>query len=699
MARIEPPNLAAWMLEHLIPAAERDEAVAGDLEEHFRAGRSDAWYWRQAGAAIATGWAQYLARRRVMIVFALLWSMLAPVWYVTVNDVEAAHNFDRAWQLLGPLWLPFVLIGWTGLHAAFLWAGLMVYQFVHAMMGRPIPRKEIRRAFWIVSLVLPLVYGITFVISFIFTALYGDSVTGLQHAKLAATLLGQIADLGVSADLVRIPYFVALLAALWGTTHRFAPHSALADAVQASDSAKPAPPAIGRFLTFVVIAGIVNALISGFLLCRLPDAHAPTLSSLLLRAACYVALGAVAGIAGAWIYWNHPASPFRDTAPVNFRLFVLLCAAGWIWMPALIIFSEQATAITAFIAAIAAFALAAGLRTVPLDFAPARPSAPPWRDTQSDLFADAFLRPQFDGVGLIVALAIYLGGVTIADRSYMTASLLLALAGFLIGWLRTVQRREPAPHGFVRATLRLAIFVLPAVLLTTWALLTGVAHRNRVAAEAAAEAADGAPKATRKAASSAAHGLGGYESVILWPYPEKKQIVAPLPLQSSLLAPGTTRPFTIQFDGMYWYLQPPDQRPGPDTHQAHGSPLGIRIASNNSLPLIMEARQRLATPIPLARCGQIDVDIENREQRVSVIGLALILEDSTASPHEQIVVGRQRIVSGDPDQAALQTFHFKLPPPSRFRRFDGITLMLLPEMQSASQGPRIAIRELRLYPR
>ncbi len=112
----------------------------------------------------------------------------------------------------------------------------------------------------------------------------------------------------------------------------------------------------------------------------------------------------------------------------------------------------------------------------------------------------------------------------------------------------------------------------------------------------------------------------------------------------------------------------------------------------------MEARQRLASSIPLARCGKIDVEIENRDHNLGVIGMALILEDSSL-PRQQIYAGRQRIYTGDPDQAPLETLRFKLPQQGQLRHFDGITLMLLPETEGVFRGPRIAVRDFRLYPR
>lgn len=278
--------------------------------------------------------------------------------------------------------------------------------------------------------------------------------------------------------------------------------------------------------------------------------------------------------------------------------------------------------------------------------------------------------------------------------------MLLALAAFLVGWRRTVQLREPRSHQMVRCAVRLALVALPAVLITAWALLTGVQYRARMAVLAATQATEGKSSATEKAvAKSAARGFGGYESVILWPFPEKKQIVAPQLEPTSFLAPGTTRPLVLRFDGPYWYLQPPDQRPGSDAHQAHGTPLGVHIESNNSLPLVMEARQRLGESIPLSRCGRIEVDLENRDQNLGVVAVVLLLEDSATKGHPQLDVGRQQLVTGEPETSGMQSFLFRLPQRAAIRRFDSVTVMLLPESGHEHIGPRIAVSELRLYPR
>ena len=58
-----PPRVATWIFQHLRPAG-CDEALAGDLLEEFRSGRSRGWYWLQIIAALAIEWSQSAWQRR-----------------------------------------------------------------------------------------------------------------------------------------------------------------------------------------------------------------------------------------------------------------------------------------------------------------------------------------------------------------------------------------------------------------------------------------------------------------------------------------------------------------------------------------------------------------------------------------------------------------------------------------------------------
>lgn len=51
MTPSRPPDLATWVLEHLMLGG-KNEPLAGDLIEEFQRRQSVVWYWRQVGAAI-----------------------------------------------------------------------------------------------------------------------------------------------------------------------------------------------------------------------------------------------------------------------------------------------------------------------------------------------------------------------------------------------------------------------------------------------------------------------------------------------------------------------------------------------------------------------------------------------------------------------------------------------------------------------
>jgi hypothetical protein len=723
MHRREPSPLATWMLEHLT-SGERDEALAGDLLEEYRSGRSDGWYWRQVLVACVVSWSRSLAARGPAIVFALLWCIPAPAWKQIVLRATNSQVLNGTWNVLGPFWLLLALAGWTILHASFLWAGLLVYQLAYVILGKKLRQRDLRRAFWITTLVLPPVMGITFVL----VSLYQYSIPGLAHARLANTSLGQIVDFGLLPDVIRIPYFVALLCALWGTIHP----SRLTQARRAQTNHPTDPVAEGvaplsdtivaatrdtfvvkRFLGFMVAAGLVNSTIAAILLCRLPDTHTPTLGSLLIRAACFVAVGVAAGAMGAYAYWEGPWSPFRDQPLIPFPLFALACASGWVWVPAMILFSGALSAGAAFVAMIGAYALAGGLRNAMyIVFATTPRGSPSVARSRMDLFEESLYCTPADLSGYAIAISLVVAGAALAARSTFTAGTFLAYAAALFAWKKTVPRDRSFENRreYRQAALRVALVLLPAVLVTAWALLDGVAYRNRIAGTGAGFAAENSSLAdagNKRASSSRtiAYGAGGFESVVLWPYPPKKQIIPPIPMSDRILAPGTSQPLIIHFDGPYRYVQPPDKLPGRDAHQAHGTPLDVDIESNNFLPVVMTAHQSLPAAIRVARCREIDVEIENRDNLAGPISLALLLTDSGSAGKPTLYLGQQPIDSTEPGYFSFkasplhETLHFSIPASARVKMFSEITVMVLPDIEHRFVAPKIAIQQFQLFPR
>jgi len=376
---------------------------------------------------------------------------------------------------------------------------------------------------------------------------------------------------------------------------------------------------------------------------------------------------------------------------------------------------KQVSAVTAFVAAVGAFVLTTGLRRATYSaLAPAGIDLAASQQASAGLFSESLYQPTVEASGFAIALCIYASGAALFNRSNYTAAALLASAAALFAWKRIAAPRHSldTAHEYKRAALRLASVFLPALLMTFWALLDGVAHRDQPGASNPAltlsegrtqTAKFGKPPAQQ--ASNSTLGASGYESIILWPVPEKKQIIPPLPAPSNLLAPGTTKPLVIRFDAPYWYFQRPSNRPGPRAHQAHGTPLLADIQARNLIPLIMEAHQNLGTSIPVPRCREIDVTILNRDNRRGTLNLALLLSNSAAPSRPALYLGQQPVVTSQPGHftvkaAALsETLRFPVPQPAKMRNFDEITVMFLPDDANFDIGPKLAIQDFQLLPR
>jgi hypothetical protein len=470
-----------------------------------------------------------------------------------------------------------------------------------------------------------------------------------------------------------------------------------------------------RFFGFLTSAGLLNSLIAAFLFLHLPASHAPTLTSLMVRACVFVLIGALAGAAGSWLYWRSSALPFSADPPIPFRLFALTCGAGWVWVPAIVLLSREDSPITGPIAVAAAALLAVALRKAIPSAVALHPPVSVLQPKDRELFAATLSHPRRDPYGPILALCIYMAAYDLYNGWILDASAMFALCAFIFAWKLTL---EPEPASSAahhnsrqtgRAARRLAWTALPAILVTLFALLYGIEHRNRVESGVLANAngvppGDDAGRKSGPVETGSASTLSGYQSIILWPVAEEKQIVPPLPRQSALLAPGTTQPLIIRFDGPYWYFQPPRKAPSPDALQAHGTPLAHDIQSNNYLPLVMEAHQSLGSSIPLARCREIELSVLNSDNRPGSINIAVLLADSS-SPSNQLYLGQRPVLSSLPEHLAPksspagETLRFPISLPAKIRQFDSITVMFLPNDANYDQGPKVAIQQFQLMPR
>ena len=181
--------------------------------------------------------------------------------------------------------------------------------------------------------------------------------------------------------------------------------------------------------------------------------------------------------------------------------------------------------------------------------------------------------------------------------------------------------------------------------------------------------------------------------------------MAPIEPSLSPFAERIAKPLIIRFDGPYWYFQPPSTHPGPRPHEAQGDPLAVNIAANNFIPLNTEAVQTLGAPIRIARCRELQIAIENRDNLRGPIALGVVLTDSLAAGKPSISLGEQTVVSSEANQFLVklspveEVLRYAIPSRAAIRKFDRITVLYLPGAEHWQTGAKIAIKQFELIPR
>jgi hypothetical protein len=66
----QPPHIAAWLLRHF-GCSPNNDAIIGDLSEHYRQGGSRIWYWKQALLAVHAAWFDGIRAHKISAI--LLW--------------------------------------------------------------------------------------------------------------------------------------------------------------------------------------------------------------------------------------------------------------------------------------------------------------------------------------------------------------------------------------------------------------------------------------------------------------------------------------------------------------------------------------------------------------------------------------------------------------------------------------------------
>jgi hypothetical protein len=463
----------------------------------------------------------------------------------------------------------------------------------------------------------------------------------------------------------------------------------------------------GIYPSVLIIAGSLTSLVAEHLLCGWPAAHTLSPAAALLAALTHVSAAVLSGVAATWFFW----APSRMSPSSSLSLFALTSAVGWIWIPSVVLLSRQRSIGAVLIGAMGAALMAIGLRKLLTPDAAILHRTPGWKSEGRELFTQSLLTPSWEKHGFVIALCIYGAFFALHKHAILAASILLALCTFLLAWQLTLAREHALEikGSQSRAAWRLAREALTAVVITTAVLLLGFErgiHSNAMDAASAPDrsSVNRVPQEKNRAGNSAS-ALSGYESIILWPAPEKKQLLAPSTSRISPQAIRMTKPLVIRFDGPYWYFRPPRRSPGSRAHVVHGSPLAVNIRSTDFVPLLMEARQSLGTAIQLTCCREIQVTIQNRDNTPGRIAIGVLLTDSTSIGKPTLYLDQQPVLSTEPDHFSVKSspvqevLRFPVPNHPKIDRFDEITVIFFPDTERAKTGAKIAIQGFELLPR
>jgi len=85
-----PPAFARWLLNHF-SCSPNNEAVIGDLDERYRQGRSDLWYWQQVFIAIVAGLFSHMRGHKTLVLSAVVMGWASFLVYMLILFTILSH--------------------------------------------------------------------------------------------------------------------------------------------------------------------------------------------------------------------------------------------------------------------------------------------------------------------------------------------------------------------------------------------------------------------------------------------------------------------------------------------------------------------------------------------------------------------------------------------------------------------------------
>lgn len=452
-----------------------------------------------------------------------------------------------------------------------------------------------------------------------------------------------------------------------------------------------------------VISGVLVTALAAILLCRIPDSTSALSYHPFLLALAYLGGSLTVG-AVYFLCWRAITRSSPLTSPELIKS--LSCC---LWLPAVVLFAKNNSLGLFPSMAMLAVVLASSLHAIRPENIPAK------RRNSGDryLFSQSLEHSPRDWKPFVLALCLYASVLAVKRREMLVGSVLFAAFAFVAAWQLSPVQEDESTKPDLKQIFR---YVLLAFLATFLSLL----HWRQPMQTMGEEDQSSSPGKVMSRNGSLAQGQRearqsllqpfGYQSIILRPQPEKKDLSLRLPVTPRAGWHLGHTPRIIPFTGAYWYFQPPNKTPGREARIENTTPLKTNIHATNLLPLIMEAHQELRDPIESSCCRAIHVQLKSCEASLGQLLMGVFL--SSSSRPEMLPKARPKVSLGfQPISAApqtdgkegclpkTQTVSFSIPENPLLRHFNEITLLFLRDPSRADLGAKVEVQQFDFDPR
>lgn len=196
----------------------------------------------------------------------------------------------------------------------------------------------------------------------------------------------------------------------------------------------------------------------------------------------------------------------------------------------------------------------------------------------------------------------------------------------------------------------------------------------------------------------------GYIAIELWPEQQPATLIAPKPVGKSAAGGKKSSPLVIPFSGVYWFFKSPDLSLPPKPREAHGSPEMFDIHATDRRSLFMQAHQNLGTLVDLSCCRSIRIGIRNSDRYPGTVSIELVLTDTTSPGRPAISLGKKPVRSSRPwmlydhRPPTTEVLEYAVPPSSRIRRFDEVTVIFWLDPDRSFAAAKMGIENFVLVP-